>query len=107
MVPFKGGRSVQQTKLAMSEASQVVLSGFEVGCDAEVVRWPDRYVDQAGEDFWNAVTRLAGPVPEIAKADDVVRYGGRSSSSQRPNRSGLIRESSNGVSFSSIDRGST
>ena len=98
---------VAKARAAMVEASQVVLRGFEIGADVKIVSWPDRYVDDAGADFWNTVMRLAGPVPEIAKADDVVRYGGRSSSSQRPNRSGLIRESSNGVSFSSIDRGST
>ena len=98
---------VMKTRAAMVEASRVVLRGFEIGADVKIVSWPDRYVDDAGADFWNTVMRLAGPVPEIAKADDVVRYGGRSSSSQRPNRSGLIRESSNGVSFSSIDRGST
>ena len=98
---------VMKTRAAMVEASRVVLRGFEIGADVKIVSWPDRYLDDAGADFWNTVMRLAGPVPEIAKADDVVRYGGRSSSSQRPNRSGLIRESSNGVSFSSIDRGST
>ena len=98
---------VVKTRAAMAEASRVVLRGFEIGADVKIVSWPDRYLDDAGADFWNTVMRLAGPVPEIAKADDVVRYGGRSSSSQRPNRSGLIRESSNGVSFSSIDRGST
>ena len=98
---------VMKTRAAMVEASRVVLRGFEIGADVKIVSWPDRYLDDAGADFWNTVMRLAGPVPEIAKADDVVRYGGRSSSSQRRNRSGLIRESSRGVSFSSIDGGST
>ena len=81
---------VAQTKLAMSEASQAVLSGFEIGCDAEVVRWPDRYVDQAGEDFWNTVTRLAG---NLVKPADEVRHDSRCSSAILPNRTGLLRES--------------
>ena len=89
---------VAQTKLAMSEASRVVLSGFEVGCDAEVVRWPDRYVDQAGEDFWNTVTRLAG---NVVKPADEVRHDSRSSSAILPNRTGLLRESLKGISSSS------
>ena len=97
---------VVKARAAMVEASRVVLRGFEIGADVKIVSWPDRYLDDAGADFWNTVMRLAGPVPEIAKADDVVRYGGRSSSSQRPNRSGLIRESYKDVSFSSIDGGS-
>jgi len=98
---------VIKTRAAMAEASRVVLRGFEIGADVKIVRHPDRYVDDAGAAFWNTVMRLAGPAPEIAKADDVVHHDGRSSSSQRPNRSGLIRESFKRVSFSSIGRGST
>ena len=98
---------VAQTRAAMAEASRVVLQGFEIGADAKIVRWPERYVDEAGAAFWDTVMRLAGPGPEIAKPDDVVRHDGRCSSPKRPNRSGLIRESSKGVSFSSIDGGGT
>ena len=98
---------VDQTRAAMAEASRVVLRGFEIGADVKIVSWTDRYVDDAGADFWGTVMRLAGPGPEIAKAGDVVRHDGRCSSLQRPNRSGLLKESSKGVSFSSIDRGGT
>jgi hypothetical protein len=38
------------------------LRGVVAGADVEVVKYPDRYVDEAGEDFWNTVTRLAGPL---------------------------------------------
>ena len=54
---------VAETRAAMAEASRVVLAGFEIGTDAKIVRWPDRYVDEAGADFWNTVERLAGPAP--------------------------------------------
>jgi len=54
---------VAQTRATMAEASRVVLDGFEIGTDAKVVRWPDRYVDEAGADFWATVLRLAGPAP--------------------------------------------
>lgn len=54
---------VAQTRAAMAEASRVVLAGFEIGTDAKIVRWPDRYVDEAGADFWETVMRLAGPAP--------------------------------------------
>ena len=97
---------VIKTRAAMAEASKVVLRGFEIGADVKIVRHPDRYADGAGVAFWNTVMRLAGPAPEFTKADDVVHHNGRSSSSQRPNRSGLIRESYKDVSFSSIDGGS-
>jgi hypothetical protein len=96
---------VAQTRAAMAEASRVVLRGCEIGADAKIVSWPERYVDDAGAAFWETVMRLAGPGPEIFNPDDVVRHDGRSSSSQRPNRSGLLRESSKGVSFSSSTDG--
>ena len=54
---------VAQARGIMAEASKIVLGGFEIGTDAEIVKYPDRYVDEAGADFWNTVTRLAGPVP--------------------------------------------
>jgi hypothetical protein len=54
---------VAQTRAAMAEASQVVLAGFEIGTDAKIVRWPDRYVDESGAAFWETVMRLAGPAP--------------------------------------------
>jgi DNA polymerase-1 len=85
---------VAETRAAMAEASRVVLRGFEIGADAKIVRSPDRYIDDAGADFWSTVLRLAGPPPEVAMPADLVRQDGRSSSSKRPNRSGLIRESS-------------
>jgi len=54
---------VGRARAIMGEASQIVLAGFEIGTDADVVKYPDRYMDEAGEEFWNTVTRLAGPLP--------------------------------------------
>jgi DNA polymerase I-like protein with 3'-5' exonuclease and polymerase domains len=53
---------VEKARAIMAEASRIVLNGFEVGTDVVVVKYPDRYVDEAGADFWNRVTRLAGPL---------------------------------------------
>jgi DNA polymerase-1 len=54
---------VERAKAIMAEASRIVLGGFAICTDADVVKYPDRYMDEAGEDFWNTVTRLAGPLP--------------------------------------------
>jgi DNA polymerase I len=43
---------------AMREASRLVLDGFELGTDAEVVRYPDRYADPRGTVMWNRVMNL-------------------------------------------------
>jgi DNA polymerase I len=43
---------------AMREASHIVLDGFELGTDAHIVRYPDRYMDERGAVMWNRVMNL-------------------------------------------------
>ena len=43
---------------AMRDASRVVLNGFELGTDAEIVRYPDRYRDERGAVMWDRVMDL-------------------------------------------------
>jgi DNA polymerase I len=52
------GEHVAALRGCMREASRIVLGGLELGSDAKVVRWPDRYTDQRGEVMWATVTRL-------------------------------------------------
>jgi hypothetical protein len=40
---------VAELQACMREASRIVLGGLELGSDAKVVRWPDRYADKRGE----------------------------------------------------------
>ena len=42
----------------MEEASKVVLAGFALRTEAVVVRYPDRYIDKRGKDFWNKIVNL-------------------------------------------------
>ena len=51
-------QDVARTQDAMREASRVVLGGFELGTDAEVVRYPDRYADPRGTVMWDRVMKL-------------------------------------------------
>lgn len=46
---------VSQTKKTMKEASEIVLDGFPINTDVEVVKWPDRYMDKRGTRMWNTV----------------------------------------------------
>jgi DNA polymerase-1 len=50
---------VTQTAGAMAEAGRIVLDGFELRTDAEVVSWPDRYMDARGAVLWEEITKLA------------------------------------------------
>jgi len=42
----------------MSRAGEVVCGGLRVRTDAKVVRAPDRYMDERGEEMWNRVVGL-------------------------------------------------
>src|SRR3954465_7170086 len=51
---------VAETQRAMREASEIVLDGFALRTDAEVVAWPGRYLDDRGREMWDRVMRLLG-----------------------------------------------
>ena len=42
----------------MRQASSAVLGDFELGSDAKIICYPDRYMDERGEVMWNTVMRL-------------------------------------------------
>jgi len=42
----------------MSEASAIVLGGFRLNSDIEVVRYPDRYMDERGSQMWQIVESI-------------------------------------------------
>ena len=46
---------IRQTQQIMSDASAVVLDGFRLRSDADVVRYPDRYMDERGATMWDTV----------------------------------------------------
>jgi DNA polymerase I len=48
------GDAVATMRACMGRASRAVLAGVEVGVDAKVTRWPDRYMDDRDEarDMW-------------------------------------------------------
>ena len=51
--------AVNQARQAMDRASELVLYGFKLRTDFEVVRWPDRYRDDRGAAFFDElVTKL-------------------------------------------------
>jgi DNA polymerase-1 len=50
--------AVAGMRACMSEASRIVLDGFELGTDASITRWPDRYSDPRGAVMWKKVMNL-------------------------------------------------
>jgi DNA polymerase I len=59
-----GGRSEEiedalaATRKAMAQASDLVLDGFVLRSDVNIVRFPDRYFDKRGVQMWNRVMKL-------------------------------------------------
>lgn len=51
---------VAETQSIMREASEVILDGFPLRSDADIVRYPDRYHDKRGKNMWEAVLRAIG-----------------------------------------------
>ena len=49
---------VAQMRDVMREASRIVLAGFELGTDAHIVRYPERYMDERGAVMWQRVMAL-------------------------------------------------
>jgi DNA polymerase I len=50
--------AVAVTQACMAEASRVVLGGYEIRTDAEIIRYPDRYMDSRGQRVWELVTEV-------------------------------------------------
>jgi hypothetical protein len=59
---------VERMQDAMREASRVVLNGFELGTEAKVVRYPDRYMDERGAVMWGRVMTLVNEAQPRAAA---------------------------------------
>ena len=49
---------VAETHAAMREASEIVLDGFALRADTEIVRYPDRYTDDRGVKMWATVMEI-------------------------------------------------
>jgi DNA polymerase I-like protein with 3'-5' exonuclease and polymerase domains len=49
---------VVRMQQAMSDASAIVLDGPRLRSDAKIVRWPDRFSDKRGREFWDKVMGL-------------------------------------------------
>ena len=53
----------------MGEASRVVLGGLlELGSDAKVVHWPERYMDERGAVMWETIVHLMEYTGTVAAA---------------------------------------
>ena len=52
------GSDVATMRALMSRAGRAVTGGLDVRTDAEVIRWPARYMDKRGAAMWDRVVRM-------------------------------------------------
>ena len=52
--------TITSTRELMAEAGRIILNGFELRTDVDIVKYPNRYMDGRGERMWNIITKLAG-----------------------------------------------
>jgi len=55
---------IQRTQQIMSDASAIVLDGFRLRSDVDVVRYPDRYMDERGGQMWQPVADIMDEVAQ-------------------------------------------
>jgi DNA polymerase-1 len=63
--------TIEETSAAldrvMRDASAIVLKGYRLGTDEQVIRRGERFFDDRGQEMWNTVSRLA-KLEEVASA---------------------------------------
>lgn len=57
---------VSRMHAAMADASRIVLAGFELRVDAQLIRHPDRFQDPRGEQMWRQVMALIAKRTPVA-----------------------------------------
>lgn len=53
---------VRAAQRVMEEVSGEILNGFQLSSEANVIRYPDRYMDRRGEEMWEIVWGILKPV---------------------------------------------
>ena len=59
---------IRQTQHIMADASAIVLDGFRLRSDVDVIEYPDRYRDERGAAMWNTVQGLLAKLDSGAPA---------------------------------------
>jgi DNA polymerase I-like protein with 3'-5' exonuclease and polymerase domains len=67
---------VETAQRLMGRASRIVLGGFEVRTDAEIIRHPNRYADPRGESMWADIMKRIDLVADGREAAPTDISGG-------------------------------
>jgi hypothetical protein len=56
--------AVRKTQRAMADASAAVLDEFQLRTDAKIYTWPNRYIDERGQQMWDTVQGILTELSE-------------------------------------------
>jgi DNA polymerase-1 len=62
--------TIRLTKLQMADASAIVLDGFRLRSDADVIKYPERYIDSRGKEMWHAIQNLLNSTSSPATTEE-------------------------------------
>ncbi len=54
--------TIRQSQQILSDTSAIVLDGFHLRSDADIYRYPERYMDDRGKQMWQTVTNIIAEV---------------------------------------------
>ena len=57
--------AADHTRRVMAESSRELFGGRELGSDVQIVRYPDRYIDEDGLEMWNRLRRALIELGEV------------------------------------------
>jgi DNA polymerase I len=63
------GKEIEIARKLMCDASETVLgAGNRLKTDVDIVRYPDRYIDEKGVETWNLIIRILTEVKQEYKS---------------------------------------
>jgi DNA polymerase I-like protein with 3'-5' exonuclease and polymerase domains len=67
--------TVQATQQAMAEASEIVLDGFQLRTEVQVIPYPNRYMDERGIKMWETVWGIIARLETVGTCAPTYRRG--------------------------------
>ena len=58
-------QDIAKTRKLMRRAGEIILDGFQVRSDVDIVRYPNRYVDERGRDMWDRVWNIVRDLDRV------------------------------------------
>lgn len=62
--------TIRRTQSLMADASAIVLDGFRLRSDADIIKYPERYMDSRGKEMWHTIQNLLNSTSSPATTEE-------------------------------------